>query len=157
MPQTLSIYTDGGCRGNPGLGSWAFAVYFGNTYRGQKSSAEAYTTNNKMEIKALLEALKWVEKQKFTLDSIVYIYSDSTYVQQGYKNWLGNWVKRNWRTASGTQVKNKDLWKEVSKYKNLLNSRVSVEKVKGHAGIVGNEKADELCNIRMDEFNKGTA
>lgn len=149
-PTDITIYTDGASRGNPGLGAWGFAVYLKGIYKGQKSKAVPHTTNNKMELQALIEALSWIAKvQK---GKRVTIYTDSSYVQQGYKNWLGNWVKRNWRTASGTEVKNKDQWQEVVKLKRIVNNLVKVEKVPGHAGVVGNEKADSLCNERMEEF-----
>lgn len=146
----LYIYTDGGCRGNPGVGSWAFAVYQGYDYKGQKSKAVELTTNNQMELQALIEALAWAEKANCS--TTITIYTDSSYVQQGYKQWLGNWVRRGWKTASGTPVKNLDQWKKVHSLQEKLWSRVLVEKVKGHAGIEGNEKADSLCNERMDEF-----
>jgi ribonuclease HI len=147
------IYTDGGCRGNPGIGAWAMAVYLNGKYMGQKSAHTQLTTNNQMELQALLEALKWLTNQSIT--EKVTVYSDSAYAVNGFNNWLNNWERRGWRTASHTEVKNVDQWKKISKLKSLLENKVSVEHVKAHAGIEGNEKADWLCNQAMNKLTNG--
>lgn len=105
-----------------------------------------------MELQALIEAMRWVEAK--LPNTPVTVYTDSSYVQQGYLQWLGNWVKRNWRTAGSQPVKNKEQWKQVHAIKLKAKGLIEVKKVKGHSGLEGNEKADKLCNERMDEMEQ---
>lgn len=131
------IYTDGACSGNPGPGGWGALLSFGDTEKEIKGGEPA-TTNNRMEMTAAIEALNTLmEPCEVTL------YTDSTYVQKGIKEWLPNWKKRHWKTAAGKPVKNDDLWK-------LLDSAserhtIDWQWVKGHAGDPGNERADQLA------------
>ena len=143
----LHIYTDGACRGNPGPGSWAMAVYDDFKYQGQKSGYLPSTTNNEAELTALLEALGFAKR----MGCIVYIYTDSDYAKQGYKNWVNNWARRGWKTASGTPVKNMEIWKQIYALKAELTTKATIYHVKGHSGVEGNEKADAICNEVLDK------
>ena len=133
----INIYTDGACSGNPGPGGWGvFIENSGNVT--ELSGRDENTTNNRMELKAVIEALKF-----FTINSELTIHTDSKYVMDGASRWIINWKKNNWKTAQKKDVKNKDLWIEID---NLLNYHdVSWVWVKGHDGIYGNERADYLA------------
>ena len=133
----IKIYTDGACSGNPGPGGWGvFIEDSGNVT--ELSGRDENTTNNRMELKAVIEALKF-----FTINSKLTIHTDSKYVMDGASRWIINWKKNNWKTAQKKDVKNKDLWIELD---NLLNYHdVSWVWVKGHDGIYGNERADYLA------------
>ena len=133
----IKIYTDGACSGNPGPGGWGvFIEKSGNVT--ELSGRDENTTNNRMELKAVIEALKF-----FTINSELTIHTDSKYVMDGASRWIINWKKNNWKTAQKKDVKNKDLWIELD---NLLNYHdVSWVWVKGHDGIYGNERADYLA------------
>ena len=133
----IKIYTDGACSGNPGPGGWG--VYIENSGNiTELSGRDENTTNNRMELKAVIEALKF-----FTMNSKLVIHTDSKYVMDGATRWIINWKKNNWKTSQKNEVKNKDLWIELD---NLLNShKVSWAWVKGHDGVYGNERADYLA------------
>ena len=133
----IKVYTDGACSGNPGPGGWGvFIENSGNVT--ELSGRDENTTNNRMELKAVIEALKF-----FTTNSELTIHTDSKYVMDGASRWIINWKKNNWKTAQKKDVKNKDLWIELD---NLLNYHdVSWVWVKGHDGIYGNERADYLA------------
>ena len=133
----IKIYTDGACSGNPGPGGWGvFIENSGNVT--ELSGRDETTTNNRMELKAVIEALKF-----FTINSKLTIHTDSKYVMDGASRWIINWKKNNWKTAQKKDVKKKDLWIELD---NLLNYHdVSWVWVKGHDGIYGNERADYLA------------
>ena len=133
----IKIYTDGACSGNPGPGGWGvFIENSGNVT--ELSGRDENTTNNRMELKAVIEALKF-----FTTNSKLTIHTDSKYVMDGASRWIINWKKNNWKTAQKKDVKNKDLWIELD---NLLNYHdVSWGWGKGHDGIYCNERADYLA------------
>ena len=133
----IKIYTDGACSGNPGPGGWGvFIENSGNVT--ELSGRDENTTNNRMELKAVIEALKF-----FTINSKLTIHTDSKYVMDGASRWIINWKKNNWKTAQKKDVKNKDLWIELD---NLLNyHNVNWVWVNGHDGIYGNERADYLA------------
>lgn len=138
MTDCVEIYTDGACKGNPGAGGWGAWLQ----YKGQEKSifgGEANTTNNRMELMAVIRALETLKRQ-----SHVKIYTDSSYVQKGMTEWLKSWKARNWRTADKKPVKNDDLWKALD----ILASAHQVEWiwVRGHNGDIGNERADTLAN-----------
>ena len=145
----LEAATDGGCRGNPGLGGWAFVVKLGTEFKGKQGSSQL-TTNNEMELKALVELLKWSEQVSTIAKLVVYI--DSAYVINGVTKWMLGWQDRGWKTASGTPVKNLELWKELSRLTGRTELELVFEKVKGHSGHPMNEAADARCNISMDEL-----
>ncbi|QDF14728.1 ribonuclease H [Vibrio phage Pontus] len=147
----LKIYTDGACRGNPGVGAWAFAVFEGWAKKGTKSAAMPHTTNNEAELTAIVKALEWAIRANL---SQVEIITDSNYACQGYKTWMHGWVKKGWVTAGGTPVKNLELWKTLYNISQKIN--VTMTKVKGHSGYEGNELADTLCNCAIDEYELQT-
>jgi ribonuclease HI len=143
MTDYVEIYTDGACKGNPGIGGWgAWLKYNGN----EKSicGGERDTTNNRMELLAVIRALEALKRP-----SLVKLYTDSVYVQKGMTEWLVGWKARNWRTASKKSVKNDDLWKALD----ILAGKHQIEWlwVKGHAGNEGNERADELANAGVEQ------
>ena len=138
----LKIYTDGACSGNPGPGGWA-AVLLYKDQRKEISGAKKETTNNEMEITAVLQGLKML---KFPCD--VEVYSDSAYVVNTFsKGWIYNWEKKNWKTADNTPVKNVELWKEILAL--TKTHKVTFNKVKGHADNELNNRCDELARAAI--------
>lgn len=142
MPK-VTIYTDGACRGNPGPGGWG-AVLQSGEHEKTLYGYESETTNNRMELMAAIMALR-------TLNTSceVALWTDSQYVRQGITQWIHNWLKRNWKTASRQPVKNAELWKTL--HEETQRHEVEWHWVKGHSGHPGNEKADQLANIAIDE------
>ena len=134
----IKIYTDGACKGNPGVGGWG-AFIIQDEKNKELFGGEDETTNNRMELMAVIMALKEISPT-----SELTIYTDSTYVQKGISEWIKNWKVNNWRSSSKKPVKNKDLWVELDEA--VGSRKINWEWVKGHAGNVGNEKADELAN-----------
>lgn len=141
---TIEIYTDGACRGNPGPGGWGVLLKYGRNER-ELFGGEANTTNNRMELQAAIEGLKALKKP-----CAVTLYTDSKYVLQGITDWINNWKAKGWKTASKQAVKNSDLWQTLDK----LNTTHAVNWVwvKGHAGNAGNERADQLANLGIDNL-----
>ncbi|MDX1497897.1 MAG: ribonuclease HI [Salinisphaeraceae bacterium] len=142
--KTVTIYTDGACRGNPGPGGWGALL----EYRGKKrelKGGEAQTTNNRMEMLAAISALKALQEP-----CTVHLYTDSTYLRKGITEWLPNWKRRNWRTADKKPVKNADLWQQLEA--EATRHDVDWRWVKGHSGDPGNEAADQLANEGIDEM-----
>ncbi len=134
----VDLYSDGACKGNPGVGGWGVLLRFGEVEKDLCGGARA-TTNNRMELQAVIEGLKALSRP-----CQVRVHTDSKYVQQGISEWLPNWIRRGWKTAGGTPVKNQDLWRELSQEAN--RHRVEWLWVKGHAGHPENERADALAN-----------
>ncbi len=141
--QTLEIFTDGGCRGNPGPGGWGALLRYG-AHEKEIYGYEEETTNNRMELMAAIRALELLNRK-----SNVQLTTDSNYVRQGITEWLSSWKKRGWKTAAKKPVKNQDLWQRLDKAVERHN--VEWHWVKGHSGHEGNERADELANRAMDE------
>ncbi len=141
----ITIYTDGGCRGNPGIGGWGVWLRYGE-HEKKLSGAEQQTTNNRMELMAAIKALEAVKSQDIAID----LYTDSKYVMQGITQWIVAWKKKDWKTAGKKPVKNVDLWQKLDK----LNQKHSVSWfwVKGHSGDKGNDIVDLLANQAMDNF-----
>lgn len=134
----VTIYTDGACSGNPGKGGWGAILIYGDVVK-ELSGGEDNTTNNRMELKAVIEALKAL---KSPCD--VEIYSDSAYVVNAFtQKWIDGWKKKNWKTAGNTSVKNVDLWKELLSL--MQNHKVVFKKVKGHSDDELNERCDKLA------------
>ena len=132
------IYTDGACSGNPGPGGWAAVLIYGNKER-EMSGAKNDTTNNIMEMTAVIQALKALKHP-----CEVELYSDSAYVVNAFEQgWLDNWIKNGWKTADKKPVKNDDLWKEL--YKLTEIHKVTFNKVKGHSDVEYNNRCDELA------------
>jgi ribonuclease HI len=142
----VKIYTDGACKGNPGLGGWGVYLIYGAETKSLCGGVEE-TTNNRME---LLAAIKGLEAIKRPID--IDIYTDSNYVRQGITQWIFNWKKNGWRTAAKQPVKNADLWKKLDELS--AQHKVNWHWVKGHAGDPGNEKADELANLGCEQVIK---
>ena len=134
----IKIYTDGACKGNPGVGGWG-AIIMQDEKNIELFGGENETTNNRMELMAVIMALKEISS-----NLELTIYTDSTYVQKGISEWIKNWKVNNWRSSSKKPVKNKDLWIELDVA--VGSRKINWEWVKGHAGNEGNEKADELAN-----------
>ena len=139
----VTIYTDGACKGNPGLGGWGAVLRSGGKEK-HLCGGEKNTTNNRMEMTAVIEALLAL-KSSCTID----LFTDSQYVNRGVNEWLPNWKKANWKTASKAPVKNVDLWQKLD---NLLGEHdIHWHWVKGHSGDPGNDLADELANRGAQE------
>ena len=134
----IKIYTDGACKGNPGVGGWG-AIIMQDGKNIELFGGENETTNNRMELMAVIMALK-----KTSSNLELTIYTDSTYVQKGISEWIKNWKVNNWRSSNKKPVKNKDLWVDLDEA--VGSRKIYWEWVKGHAGNEGNEKADELAN-----------
>ena len=144
MKHAVEIYTDGACRGNPGPGGWGALLRYGDVDK-QLYGGEHLTTNNRMELKAVIEALSALSKPcKVTLTS------DSTYVLKGIREWLPNWKKRGWRTAGKKPVKNEDLWKTLDDLAAM--HEIEWHWVKGHSGHIEIELVDQLANRGIDEL-----
>ncbi len=139
MQQKLIIYTDGACKGNPGVGGWGAIMLFGDKIK-EINGYAPNTTNNRMELTAVIEALKVIKRQ-----CEIIIYTDSQYVQRGMTEWLNGWIKKNWKN-----VKNPDLWQELVN----VAAQYSIEWrwVRGHNGDKYNERADELANLAITNF-----
>lgn len=143
----IKVYTDGGCRGNPGPGAWAYLIVT-NLGRTHQSGFELQTTNNIMELKAVLKALEYL-KQSGAKDPIE-IFTDSQYVMRGMTEWLPRWKERHWFTASGEPVKNRELWEGLSSLQIVLRPKWIW--VRGHKGHPENEFCDTLVNEEMNKF-----
>ncbi|MGN5479457.1 ribonuclease HI [Cupriavidus basilensis] len=136
--QEVTIYSDGACKGNPGRGGWG-AVLVAGTSEKELFGGEANTTNNRMEMTAVIEALRALKRP-----CIVQVYTDSQYVQKGISEWLPGWKARGWKTADKKPVKNADLWQQLDVL--AQQHQVSWHWVRGHNGHPGNERADALAN-----------
>jgi len=142
MSEAVEIYTDGACRGNPGPGGWAAILTLGAREK-QISGAENLTTNNRMELQAVIGALRALNRPVQ-----VQLYTDSQYVRRGLLEWLPQWKARGWKTADKKPVKNQDLWQRLEA--EAARHRIQWHWVPGHAGVPGNERADALANAAID-------
>jgi len=144
----VEIYTDGACRGNPGPGGWAASLRFRDN-RKDLYGAESSTTNNRMELMAVIKGLEALNRV-----CPVRVYTDSRYVLDGITKWLPNWKKRGWKTASKAPVKNVELWQQLDAVASRIGEAADIDWqwVKGHAGIEGNEHVDALANKAIDEL-----
>lgn len=140
----LKIYTDGSCLGNPGPGGWAFIATDG-TNTAERSGGEKDTTNNRMELMAVIRALSAAKKHKE-----LEIHTDSQYVKNGMESWIKNWKKNNWRTASKQPVKNKELWVQLDELASDI--KIHWHWVKGHAGHEMNERVDDLARAAAESL-----
>lgn len=143
----VTIYTDGACKGNPGAGAWAAITierHNGRIVEKEWSGGEPRTTNNRMELTAVLMGLRSIDEP-----SQVTLFSDSAYIVNAFRErWVDHWQRNGWRTAAKTPVKNRDLWEEIIRLCRF--HRVRFEKVKGHAGDHYNELADRLANAILE-------
>ena len=143
--EEITIYTDGACSGNPGPGGWGAILMFGDTKK-EISGGLDNTTNNVMELTAVIESLK-ILKRPCKVD----LYSDSAYVVNAFlQKWIYGWIKKNWKTAGNDPVKNKELWQELYGLTKIHD--VTFHNVKGHADNEFNNRCDELARMERDKF-----
>ena len=145
--QVVEVFTDGGCRGNPGPGGWGVLL----RYNGQESTlngAEPDTTNNRMELMAAIQAFEALKRP-----CRVSITTDSQYVKNGVTQWMAGWKKKGWKTANNQPVKNQDLWQRLERA--MTVHQVDWHWVKGHSGHPENERVDELANLAIDRLLNG--
>ena len=142
--KSVEIHTDGACLGNPGPGGWAALLRHGDVER-ELAGGETPTTNNRMELLAAIMALEALRQP-----CRVVLSTDSQYVQKGIAEWLPNWVRRGWKTAGGTPVKNQDPWQRL--HAAAAPHRIEWKWVKGHAGHVENERVDRLARAEAERF-----
>jgi ribonuclease HI len=138
----VEIYTDGACRGNPGPGGWAALLTMGEREK-EISGAENPTTNNRMELRAVISALQALKRPVEAR-----LYTDSQYVRRGILEWVPQWKARGWKTADKKPVKNQDLWELLDAQ--AARHRIEWHWVPGHAGVPGNERVDALANAAID-------
>ena len=143
MDNIISIYTDGACRGNPGPGGWGVLLIYNDSQK-ELFGYSPDTTNNIMELTAVIESLKAIKRK-----CPIIIITDSNYVKDGITTWIQSWKQNNWRTANKKPVKNKELWIELDRL--CGNYDIEWKWVKGHSGDPGNEKADFLANKAIDQ------
>ncbi len=136
--ERVTMYTDGACKGNPGPGGWGVLLEWGDHTK-ELCGGERQTTNNRMEISAVLEGLRSLSRSCEIL-----VVTDSVYVRDGVTKWIAGWKRNGWKTAAKKPVKNRDLWEALDA--ELASHHVQWEWVKGHSGHPGNERADELAN-----------
>ena len=141
----ITIYTDGACSGNPGVGGWGVVIIEDNINEFFLNGGDMNTTNNKMELTAAIKALKTFEKK-----STITLITDSKYVKDGIQSWIQNWKKNGWKTAAKKPVKNKELWIELDEL--IARHNITWKWVKGHAGNTHNEKADYLARRYIEEI-----
>lgn len=138
---TVVIYTDGACSGNPGPGGWGSVLMY-NGHRRELSGGEAETTNNRMELMAVIQAL-----ETLTRPCTAVIHTDSVYVMKGITEWISQWKQRGWKTAARKPVKNVELWQRLEQAAERHN--IKWKWVKGHSGVPENERADELATMAI--------
>ncbi|MEW6465765.1 MAG: ribonuclease HI [Pseudomonadota bacterium] len=141
----VEIHTDGACKGNPGPGGWGVVLQSGAS-RKELFGGELGTTNNRMELTAVIEALAAL-KRPCTVD----LYLDSEYVRKGITEWIGGWKARGWKTAAKQPVKNVDLWQRLDALVSGAGHEIRWHWVRGHVGNPGNERADALANLGVDQ------
>ena len=136
--KTVYLYTDGACKGNPGAGGWGAVLRYGSREK-ELFGGEAHTTNNRMELTAIIQGLAALKRP-----CAVVIYTDSQYVKNGMEQWIHGWKKNGWKTASKQPVKNEDLWQQLDRL--AAQHQIQWQWVRGHAGHTENERADALAN-----------
>lgn len=152
MKKELIIYTDGASRGNPGPGGWG-AVILVDEYVMEIAGSAKKATNNQMELQAVLEVLS--DSASRAYKGPVRVFSDSAYVVNGLNSWIWGWEKKGWITSTKTPVENKDIWMKLLDLLKEYGSRLSIEKIKGHAGDLYNERCDELAvNVALGKKEK---
>ena len=145
--KNITLYTDGACSGNPGAGGWACVLIF-NDNKKEMSGGESLTTNNKMELMAVINGLKALKEP-----CNVEIFSDSAYVVNAFLNdWIGNWIKNGWKTSNKKEVLNQELWKELIQLSRIHN--IHWNKVKGHSDNELNNRCDELARNEVEKILK---
>jgi ribonuclease HI len=145
----IEIYADGACKGNPGTGGWGVLLRGAGAEK-ELFGSEAHTTNNRMELTAVIRGLEALKRR-----CAVVVYTDSQYVQKGISSWIRDWKRSGWKTADRKPVKNADLWRRLDEL--AAAHEVSWRWVRGHAGNPGNERADALANKGIDELRRAAA
>jgi len=145
MSGKITIYTDGACSGNPGAGGWGAILSADDGRRREIHGGEVLTTNNRMELCAVISALSIIKQVPSDIDLV----TDSTYVKDGITTWISNWKKNGWRTSSRKSVKNEDLWRKLDEL--VAKHNITWQWVKGHSGHPENERADELARLGVEE------
>lgn len=143
-PDSVVIYTDGACKGNPGPGGWGVLLRSGEATK-ELYGGELDTTNNRMEITAVIQALLALKRPCHVL-----LYLDSEYVRKGITEWIHGWKARGWKTSTKAPVKNVDLWQQLDDLVSQSGHRIEWRWVRGHAGDPGNERADALANLGVE-------
>lgn len=146
--QTLQIFTDGACKGNPGIGGWGVLLIYGE-HKKELCGGAANTTNNQMELTAVIKGLEALKKG---FSGSVIIHTDSQYVQKGMTEWIFNWKKNGWKTAAKKPVVNQELWQQLDALSQQFN--IQWQWVKGHNGNENNEIADKLANLGIQELQQ---
>lgn len=149
--EVIKIYCDGGCRGNGkdnNIGAYAAVMLYKDKIK-EISEVNINTTNNIMELKSVIKALQAVKKFNIPIE----VYCDSAYVVNGINQWIKNWIKNGWKTSTKKPVENAELWKELYQLK-IKFQNIKFNKVKGHSDDKYNNRADELCNLAMDNYKK---
>ena len=147
VQSVVEIFTDGACKGNPGVGGWGALLRFNGTEK-ELFGGEMLTTNNRMELLAVIRAIEALSRR-----CKVKVHTDSQYVQKGISEWIVNWKKRGWRTSDKKPVKNADLWQQLDALS--IGHDIEWLWVRGHAGHVENERADELANRGVESVLQG--
>ena len=142
--RVVEIWTDGACKGNPGIGGWGAYLIYGKHVK-ELFGGEKETTNNRMELTAVIEALRLLNRP-----CKIVLHVDSSYVKDGITKWIDGWKAKNWRTANKQPVKNVYLWQALEEQ--IARHEIEWRWVKGHAGIEGNEKADQLANKGCEQM-----
>ena len=142
---TITVYTDGACSGNPGKGGWGAVIVYPNKKSIHLNGGANLTTNNKMELIAAIKVLEYFDKA-----CEVKIFTDSKYLMNGIENWIINWKKNGWKTASKKPVKNREIWEKLDAL--IQKHQIKWEWVKGHAGNKFNEMADQLARKYIENY-----
>ena len=142
----IEIYTDGSSLGNPGPGGWGTVIVINEKIEHELGGYHKDTTNNRMEMQAVIEALKYIISKENPAEKMeVIIHADSAYVLGGVTTWVSNWEKNGWVTSNKKPVMNKELWQELISLVRVFNGNLSWKKVKGHSGHIYNDRADEIA------------
>ena len=147
----ITIYTDGGCSGNPGPGGWGVVVIADGIAK-QLSGGDAHTTNNRMELTAAISALSIIKNTPSFAGRKISVHIDSQYVKNGITVWIKSWKAKGWKTADKKPVKNQDLWQLLDELNGSLD--VSWNWVKGHSGVENNEICDQLCQKEIKKYSR---
>lgn len=146
----IHVYTDGGCHGNPGPGGWAYVLEVDGA-RHVAKGAENQTTNNRMELTAVIHALTYLYRNGLCEEATVHIHTDSQYVRNGITSWIHTWERNGWKTSAKKPVKNRELWMSLREAEQRC--RVEWHWVRGHSGHAGNEEVDGLVQEAISEIS----